>query len=161
MSEDPEALGNIIKGIKKKYDKDKENWRVMGGVDKVGNTDLIISQNPNLWWIKSKAIDQNPMNQRAISYGKELRNIDDDINKEFNRKKIDSKDVFHSLFGMSVPVSQKDIITAAGIQRIAPREMNVLKKRIDNIHPDTELHLRKKINKSWKKNFPIRDNIYL
>ena len=161
MSEDPEALGNIIKGIKKKYDKDKENWRVMGGVDKVGNTDLIISQNPNLWWIKSKAIDQNPMNQRAISYGKELRNIDDDINKEFNRKKIDSKDVFHSLFGMSVPVSQKDIITAAGIQRIAPREMNVLKKRIDGKFPDTELHLRKKINKSWKKNFPIRDNIYL
>ena len=94
MSEDPEALGNIIKGIKKKYDKDKENWKVMGGVDKAGNTDLIISQNPNLWWIKSKAIDQNPINHRAISYGMELRNIDDDINKEFNRKKIDSKEVF-------------------------------------------------------------------
>ena len=69
MSEDTEPLGNIIKGIKKKYDKDKENWKVMGGVDKVGNTDLIISQNPNLWWIKSKAIDLGYPN-RAFSFGK-------------------------------------------------------------------------------------------
>ena len=157
MSEDPEALSNIIKSIKKKYDKDKENWKVMGGVDKAGNTDLIISQNPDLWWIKSKAID--PI--RAISYGKELRNIDDDIAKEINRKKNDPKKVFHSLFGMSVPVNQKDIITAAGIQRIAPREMNLLKKRINIEHPDTEIHLRKKIKKTWKSNFPTRDNIYL
>ena len=160
MSEDPEALSNIIKGIKKKYDRDKENWKVMGGVDKVGNSDLIISQNPNLWWIKSKAIDMGYPN-RAISFGKELRNIDDDILKEFNRKKIDPKEVFHSLFGMSVPVSQKDNVTAAGIQRIAPREMNLLKKRINIEHPDTELHLRKKIKKTWKSNFPTRDNIYL
>lgn len=159
MSEDTEPLGNIIKGIKKKYDKDKENWKVMGGVDKVGNTDLIISQNPNLWWIKSKAIDGTGF--RNISYGKELRNIDDDILNEFNRKKNDPKEVFHSLFGMSVPVSHKDIITAAGIQRIAPREMNLLKKRINSKYPDTELHLRKKIKKTWKRNFPTRDNIYL
>ena len=157
MSEDPETLGRIIKGIKKKYDKDKENWKVYGGVDKNGNSDLLIGQDPNLWYIKSKNID--PF--RAISYGKHLTSIDDNISREINKTKQDSKDVFHSLFGMSVPVSEKDIISAAGLARISPREMNFIKKKIDDRYPNIDKNLRKKVQKSWKKQFPDRDNIYL
>ena len=157
MSEDPETLGRIIKGIKKKYDKDKENWKVYGGTDNTGNSDLLISQDPDLWYIKSKYVD--PF--RAISYGKQLKSIDDDISREINKNKKDSKDVFHSLFGMSVPVSEKDIITAAGLMRVAPREMSLLKKRISDKYPNVGKNLQRKVQKTWKNQFPDRDNIYL
>jgi hypothetical protein len=62
---------------------------------------------------------------------------------------------------MSVPVSEKDIISAAGLARISPREMNMLKKRIGDKYPNIDKNLRRKVQKSWKNQFPDRDNIFL
>ena len=158
---DPEAIGQILKGIKKKYDEDSEDWKVMGGMDEYGNKDLIISQEPNSWWIKSKPIDP----YRSISFGKELQNIDirsidDDIAKEVGKNKTDKRDVFHQLFGMAAP-TEKDLVSAMGIQRVAPKEMSVLKQRISEKNINAELELRRKVRKTWQKQFPDRDNLFL
>ena len=151
-----EGIGKIVKNIKKKYDDDQENWKVMGGTDKEGNHDLIISQNPNAWWLKSKSIDP----YRSITFGKELRNIEDDIQSQMGKKEFDPNDAFHALFGMSVPV-EKDLITALGIQKVAPKEMSYLKRNIEDKNPSLDKKLNSKVKKTWKELYPDRDNVYL
>ncbi len=160
---DIKPISSIVKKIKKKYDDDKEGWSIQGGKDSHGNHDLLISQNPNTWWLKSKPIDP----YRSISYGKELKNLDlkdldQEIASETNQKlKNKKKEAFHSLFGMSVPISDSELVNALGIARVAPKEINTLKHRIDEKYPNSELHLKKKVKKKWQKAYPDRDNIFL
>ncbi|MCP4761917.1 MAG: hypothetical protein GY870_09045 [archaeon] len=158
MSNDPEEVGRILKKVKEKHDKDKENWKVMGGIDSQGNRDLIISQDPSTFWIKSKAIDP----YRSISFGKEMniKSIDDEINCLIGKTKFNPNEAFHQLFGMAAP-SERDIITAAGIERVHPKEMNFLKERVEEKYKNSEINLKKKIRKTWKKQYPDRDNIFL
>ena len=165
MSDDSKIkpISSIVKKIKKKYDEDKEGWQVQGGVDNQHNHDLIISQKPNTWWLKSKPID--PL--RSISFGKEFKNVDltdldQEIASETNQAlKNKKKEAFHSLFGMSVPVSDQELINAMGIARVAPNEMKTLKQRVDEKYPNSEVNLKKKVKKKWKKEYPQRDNIFL
>jgi len=156
---DPEMIGRILQKIKKKYDKDPENWKVMGGVDQMGNKDLIISQDPSAFWIKSKTIDP----YRSISFGKEytVKSLDDEIQQEINKKQFNPNDAFHRLFGMAASVSEKDIISAAGIERIAPKEMKFVKNKINEKFPNSEKNLRKKVRKKWLEDFGDRDNVYI
>jgi len=155
-------ISSIVKKIKKKYEEDKEGWSIQGGKDSHGNHDLVISQNPNTWWLKSKPVDP----YRSLSFGKELKNVDiTDLDQQIaseSRKNLKKKsEVFHSLFGMSVPVSDQELINAMGIARVAPNEMKTLKTRVGQKYPDLELKLKKKVKKKWEKNYPQRDNIFL
>ncbi|TFG20931.1 MAG: hypothetical protein EU530_01905 [Promethearchaeota archaeon] len=155
-------ISSIVKKIKKKYDEDKEGWQVHGGLDSQHNHDLIISQNPNTWWLKSKPVDP----YRSISFGKEFKNVDlTDLDQEIasktNQPLKKKEDILHSLFGMSVPVSDQELINAMGIARVAPREMNTLKNRIDEKNPNSSQELKKKVKKKWEKKYPQRDNIFL
>lgn len=155
-------LSSIIKRIKKKYDEDEEGWKVHGGLDGHNNRDLLISQKPNLWWLKSKPIDP----YRSISYGQELKNVDlTDIDEKIaseakNTMKSKNK-ALHSIFGMSVPVSDQEMINAMGIARIAPKEMQTMKSRVQEKYPNSEKNLKKKVKKKWEKEYPQRDNIFL
>jgi hypothetical protein len=160
---DIKPISSIIKKIKKKYDEDKEGWSVQGGVDNNHNHDLIISQKPNTWWLKSKPVDP----YRSISFGKEFKNVDltdldeeiaSETNKNWKKKK---NEAFHSLFGMTVPVSEQELINAMGVARIAPNEMKTLKHRVQDKYPNTEANLMKKVKKKWEKKYPQRDNIFL
>ncbi|MBD3353244.1 MAG: hypothetical protein GF364_17320, partial [Candidatus Lokiarchaeota archaeon] len=91
MTDDPMPLSKIIKRIKNKYDKDddeeKKNWKVRGGTDEQGNKDMLITRDPDAWYVKSKQID--PV--KHISFGNELyiRNLDEDIQSEIGKKKFD------------------------------------------------------------------------
>lgn len=161
MSDDPLPLGKIIKSIKKKYDEDetKENWKVHGGTDEHGNHDMIISRDPNAWFIKSKAIDP----YHCISFGSELniKSLDDEINQEIGKKKFDPKETFHQLFGMAVPTDEREFITAAGLQKISKPEMNFIKTRVEEKYPNLNRELKKKVKTTWEKQFPERDNLYM
>ncbi|MHA1110125.1 MAG: hypothetical protein ACTSRE_03445 [Promethearchaeota archaeon] len=155
-------ISSIVKKIKKKYEEDKEGWSIQGGKDSHGNHDLVISQNPNTWWLKSKPVDP----YRSLSFGKELKNVDiTDLDQQIaseSKKNLKKKnEVFHSLFGMSIPVSDQELINAMGIARVAPNEMKTLKNRVQQKYPDLELKLKKKVKKKWEKNYPQRDNIFL
>lgn len=161
MTNDPLPLSKIIKGIKKKYDEDddKEAWAVRGGRDSEGNKDMLITKDPDAWYIKSKQVD--PF--RHISYGTELniKSLDDEIAAESGRKKFDPKQAFHQLFGMAVPTSEKELISASGIQRVSKPEMDFVNTRLDERYPNIRNKMRKKVRKTWKKQFPDRDNVYL
>jgi hypothetical protein len=164
MTDNPDIkpISSIVKKIKKKYDEDKEGWSVQAGIDNQHNQDLIISQNPNTWWLKSKFIDP----YRSISFGKELKNVDlTDLDQEIaleSKLPLKNKnEVFHSIFGMSVPITDEELINAMGIARVAPNEMNTLKKRVDDKYPNSELNLKKKVKKKWEKNFPQRDSVFI
>lgn len=159
---DIKPISSIVKKIKKKYDEDKEGWSVQAGVDKEFNHDLVISQNPNTWWLKSKKVDP----YRSITFGKELKNVDltdldQQIASESNQSLKKKNEVFHSLFGMTVPISDQELVNAMGIARVAPNEMATLKNRVQQKYPNSEINLKKKVKKKWEKQYPQRDNIFL
>jgi len=159
--EDIQPLSKIIQSIKKKYDEDeeKEQWRVNGGVDRYGNNDLIISREPNAWYIKNKMID--PM--RALSFGKELyiKDLNTEINAEIQKKKFNPKEAFHQLFGLGVPISEEQFIAATGIQRISKNEMDLIQTKIEEKYPNTEKNLRMKLKKIWEDFYGDREQMYL
>lgn len=161
MTDDPLPLSKIIKGIKKKYDEDdeKDAWSVRGGRDKEGNKDMLITKDPYAWYIKSKKID--PF--RHISFGSEMNisSLDEEIAAEVGKKKFDPKEAFHQLFGMAVPTNEKELISATGIQKVSRPEMDFVNTRIDEKYPNARDKMRKKVKKTWKKQFPDRDNVYL
>ncbi|MHA1338564.1 MAG: hypothetical protein ACTSRZ_02370 [Promethearchaeota archaeon] len=154
-------LSSIIKKIKRKYDEDeeKELWKVHGGEDKHGNKEMIISRDPNAWFIKSKMID--PL--RAISFGKELyiKDLNAEIQAEINKKKFNPHEVFHQIFGMAVPISEKQLIAASGIQRVAKKEMDFIQTKINEKYPNTEKKIRNKLRKTWQTEFSDRESMYL
>lgn len=159
---DIKPISSIVKKIKKKYDEDKEGWQIHGGMDSQHNVDLVINQNPNTWWLKSKAVD--PF--RSITFGKELKNVDlTDLDKEIASETQsltkNNNLAFHSVFGMSVPTSEEEIINAMGIARVSPNEMRTLKHRVQDKYPNSEKNLKKKVKKKWEKKYPQRDNIFL
>ena len=143
---DIKPISSIVKKIKKKYDEDKEGWQVHGGVDSHHNVDLVINQNPNTWWLKSKFVDP----YRSITFGKEFKNVeltdlDKEIASETQTLTKNNNPAFHSIFGMSVPTSEKELINAMGIARVAPKEMKTLKQRVEDKYPNSELKLKKKV----------------
>jgi len=78
---DPEPIDHIMKRMKKKYDEDKETWNVISSEDRDGNREMLINHAPNTWWLKMKQV--NPYNY--LSAGKELHNIDDEINERIGK----------------------------------------------------------------------------
>ena len=66
-----EPIGKILKKIKRRFDADPENWQVVSGVDKLGNKDLFIGQQPRLWQIKSKPL--SPLT--SIAMGTSVRHL--------------------------------------------------------------------------------------
>ena len=67
----------IIKKLKKEYDKDPNDWRVIGSKDEHGNTDTFITKKPNAYWLKSKMLSP----YSSLSMGSIIRNIDRDIDE--------------------------------------------------------------------------------
>ena len=62
----------IIKKMKKEYDKDPNDWRVIGSRDDQGNTDTFITKKPNAYWLKSKMLSP----YSSLTMGTIVRNID-------------------------------------------------------------------------------------
>ncbi|MHA1820083.1 MAG: hypothetical protein ACTSU2_08425 [Promethearchaeota archaeon] len=154
-------ISNILKSIKKKYDEDddKNAWQVHGGRDKYGNYDMIFSRDPDVWMLKSKPID--PF--RNISFGRKLyvKSLDDEINAEIKKSSKDPNEIFHTLFGMSAIASEREIISAFGVQNTDPNRVNMIKNKIDEKYKGLELKLRKKVKKTWNQYYGDRDNVFL
>jgi hypothetical protein len=155
---DPDPIDHVMRKIKKKYDSDQENWSVIGNCDKDGNREMLISQQPNTYWLKMKQI--NPYSHMAL--GTELTNLDDEINKNIgdNSKKIKSPQELMQLFGMVTP-SKKDIIYTAGIERFSPAVGNELKMKIEEKQPDADKNFRKALRQKWEKEYYDREGLYL
>ena len=72
----------MVKRIKQIYDKDREGWRILAGLDGGGRLDLYIAyKNKLLWKLKSKPV--NPFSY--LSVGAEVRDLNYEIIEELLR----------------------------------------------------------------------------
>jgi len=155
IDDEIKPVKEIIKKIKRKYDSDPEDWRVTGCNDKNGNLDTFITHPPNTFWLKSKAI--NPFS--AISYGSVVRHLDDEINKEIDKKL--TPDEMLRLFGFIVPVSSNNAIITSGIERFSQQKGKFLKEKITEKKKSLAQSLARKVDGEFSKRYPQRKNLYI
>jgi hypothetical protein len=155
---DPEPIEEIMQKIKRKWDTDKENWSVLSNFDKDGNKEMIISQTPNAYWLKMRTVTA----YNAMAYGKEIRNLDDDIAKEIKNhpNNVNSQEKMLQLFGMIVP-TRKDLIYTAGIEKVSPPEIQSSKMKIEQKETDADKLFRLYLQKKWEREQELRNNMYL
>ena len=147
----------IIKRLKKEYDKDPNDWRVIGSRDDQGNTDTFITKKPNTYWLKSKMLSP----YSSLTMGSIVRNIDKDIEVEVRKGKALSPDEMFRLFGMVVPIKKDKNIVAAGIEKYSQQHGNYLKEIIGERDSNLEYQMAKRIDEEFTKKHPLRKNLYI
>ena len=158
---DPEPIEKIIKRIKKKWDAYKEGWSVLSGIDRDGNHEMLINQAPNTYWLKMRKITE----RNNMAFGKEIRNIDDEINQHINNGKPNakqSKKDLLRLFGLMVPSKKdKSIYTMAGTEKFSNKEVQNQKDKIEEKDSDADKLYRLYLRKKWEREQELRKNMYL
>ena len=148
-------IRSVVKKMKKEYDKDPKDWRVIGSKDRDGNLDTIISKKPNHFWLKSKQL--SPFS--ALSMGSVVRNLDRDIDEKVG--KMMSPDEMLRFFGMVVPIKENKNIIASGIEKYSQQQGDYLKKVINEKDANLAYQLRHRIDKEFIKKHPQRKNLYI
>ncbi|MFX1313511.1 MAG: hypothetical protein ACFFHD_13010, partial [Promethearchaeota archaeon] len=141
--------------MKKEYDKDPKDWRVIGANDKEGNLDTFITKKPNSFWLKSKQLSP----YSALSMGTVVRNLDKDIDEKVG-KKMSPNDMLR-LFGMIVPIKKDQNIVATGIEKFSQHHGNHIKKIIAEQDPNLGYQLRRRIDEEFTKKHTQRKNLYI
>jgi len=147
----------IIKKLKKEYDKDPNDWSVIGSRDDQGNTDTFITKKPNAYWLKSKMLSP----YSSLTMGTIVRKIDRDIEEEVRKGKPLSPDEMLRLFGMVVPIKKDQNIVAAGIEKYSQLHGNYLKEIIGERDSNLEYQMAKRIDEEFTKKHPLRKNLYI
>jgi len=147
----------IIKKLKKEYDKDPNDWRVIGSKDEHGNTDTFITKKPNAYWLKSKMLSP----YSSLSMGSIIRNIDRDIDESLGIGKNLSPNDLLRLFGMIVPIKKDQNIVATGIEKYSQTHGDYLKKIISERDANLEYQMVRKIDSEFIKKYPQRKNMYI
>jgi hypothetical protein len=150
-----EPINSIVKKMKKHYDKDSKEWRIISNLDKKGNTDTFIEKKPNTYWLKSKAL--NPYS--ALSMGTVIKNLDKEIDEKIG-KEFSPNDALR-LFGMAVPINRNKNIVAAGIEKYSQSHGDHIKQIISEQKPNVGYQMARKIDRKFRKRYPQRDNLYL
>ncbi len=148
-------VSNIIKRMKKEYDKDSKDWRIIGATDKKGNKDTFIEKKPNTFWLKSRKL--SPFS--ALSMGTVVRNIDRDIDKEVHGKELSKEDMLN-LFGMVVPIRRDQNIIASGIENYSTERGNHIRDVIGEKKPNIGYQLARKLDAKFRHLYPRRDEMY-
>ena len=96
---------------------------------------------------------------------KELKNIDEEINKEIRGSTnvslpINSNEDLMHLFGLMVP-SRKDVIYTAGVERFSPKLVAEQKTKIEEKESDADKLFRMYLKKKWEREQELRENMYL
>ena len=147
----------IIKKLKKEYDKDPNDWRVIASKDEHGNTDTFITKKPNAYWLKSKMLSP----YSSLSMGSIVRNIDRDIDESLGFGKNLSPDEMLRLFGMIVPIKKDQNIVAAGIEKYSQTDGDFLKKIVNERDANLGPQMVKRIDEEFTKKHPQRKNLYI
>jgi hypothetical protein len=148
-------ISSVIKKMKKEYDKDRKDWRVIGSNDNHGNLDTFISKKPNTFWLKSKQLSP----YSALSMGTVVRKLDEDIDEKVGRK-MSPNDMLR-LFGMIVPIKNDQNIIASGIEKFSQEHGDYLKKLINDRDPNIGPALGRRIDKEFSKKHPQRRGLYI
>ncbi len=147
-----EPAGDVIRRIKRKYDEEREGWRLLAAADDQGRLDLFItSKEPRLWQLKSKPI--NPY--EFLSLGAEVRNIDEEIRKEI----LMSGDpfLFHAVF----PQTERGNIVARGVGQYSHESIKEIKRLASESDDTLDKELGRKLEELFKRMYPQRAQIYI
>lgn len=138
----------MMKRIKQVYDRDREGWRILAGLDRGGRLDLYIAyRNKLLWKLKSKPV--NPFSY--LSVGAEVRDLNYEILEELLRTGRPFS--FQALF----PQNGVQSIVMLGLGRyIRERKTPVSEseQRLDRI-------LTEKVEELFSKMYPERKTPYV
>lgn len=138
----------MVKRIKQVYDRDREGWRILAGLDGGGRLDLYIAyRNKLLWKLKSKPV--NPFSY--LSVGAEVRDLNYEILEELLRTGRPFS--FQALF----PQNDVQSIVMLGLGRyIRERKTPVSEseQRLDRI-------LTEKVEELFSKMYPERKTPYV
>ena len=148
-------IEDVFKKMKKHYDNDPKDWRIIGSKDKHGNTDTFIGKTPNTYWLKSKML--SPLS--ALSQGTVVKNLDKEIDDVLGNT-LSPNDILR-LFGMVVPVKNDQNIMAAGIEKFSQEHGEFLKKVIDEKNPNLGYQMARKLDEDFTKKHPQRKNLYM
>lgn len=148
-------IRTVIKKMKKEFDKDPKDWRVLGSKDRDGNLDTIITKKPNNFWLKSKQL--SPFS--ALSMGTVVRNLDKDIDEKVGRK-MSPNDMLR-FFGMVVPIKENKSIIASGIENYSQEKGDYVKKLIGERDSNLDSQLRRRVDEEFIKKHPQRKNLYI
>lgn len=148
----------IIKKMKKHYDREPKDWRIIGSKDKDGNYDTFITKKPDAYWLKSKML--NPYS--SLTMGSIVRNIDKEIDEKIEKGRTLSPDEMYRLFGMVVPIKKDQNIMAAGIEKYSQQHGDHLKKVIhEDKDPNLGYQMARRIDEEFTKKYPQRKNLYI
>ena len=164
MSNEIDPIDKTLRKIKKKWEDDKENWAILSNIDRDGNREMMINQNPTTWWLKMKQISP----YKNMAYGKEIRNIGDEISNKIAEQ--GGKDITKNpdimkqlgLFAMGVPIPKKEeFLYTAGMEMHNPNIVKTLKDEICEKDKDADKLYRKYLREKWKRTQQLRDNMYM
>ncbi len=148
-------IHSIIKKLKKEYDKDPKDWRLIGSKDDHGNSDTFIGKKPNTYWLKSKMLSP----YSALSMGSIVRNVDKEIDEGYG--KVLSPNDMIRLFGMVVPVQKDKNVVAAGLEKYSQQHGDYIKKIIKEKDSNLGYQLARRIDEEFTKRHPQRKNLYI
>lgn len=148
-------IKSVMKRMKREYDKDPKNWRIIGTNDNEGNNDTFIEKKPNTFWLKSKQLSP----YSSLSMGTVVRNIDKDIDEKVG-KQMSPEDMLR-LFGMIVPVKNDQSIMAAGIEKYSQTHGNHIKQIIGENNPNLGYQMARKLDDEFTRKHPQRKNLYI
>jgi hypothetical protein len=149
-------IQSVVKKMKKEYDKDPKDWRLVGSSDKHGNSDTFIGKNPNTYWLKSKMLSP----YSALSMGTVVKNIDKEIEENYGGKTLSPDDMLR-FFGMAVPIKKDQNVIAAGIEKYSQQHGDYLKKIINEKHSNLGYKLARRVDEEFTRRYPQRKNLYI
>ncbi len=148
-------ISEIVKKMKKKYDKDPKDWRLIGASDEHGNSDTFIEKKPNTYWLKSKMLSP----YSALSMGSIVRDLNKDIEDDYG-KKLSPNEMLR-LFGMVVPIQKDKNVIAAGIEKYSQQHGDFIKKIISESNPNLGYKLARRVDEEFRKKHPQRSGLYM
>jgi hypothetical protein len=143
-----ESGSQIIKRIKDVYDKDKQGWRVLAGLDTGGRLDFYIAHKDEmLWKLKSKPV--NPYSY--ITVGTEMR----DLNFEIFMKVLKESEPFG--FQALFPQDELKYILMLGLGKYAVKRRTPIFESEKSIDEE----LVKRVEEFFGKTYPERKTSYV
>lgn len=145
------SLETILAEIKKEYDKDKKDWRIISGGDSL-SLDSFILQHDRAWQLKMDFI--RPF--EVMGLGSKITKIDEKIQQKVRNNGMPF------LFEMLVPQPKDQWLVARGLSsHVDQQNLVKLKKSVTKGFGPIDLELRKELDRLIDKKFPMKRKQYL
>lgn len=129
-------IDEIIRDIKKEFDKEKEGWEVLRGRDKRGHYDTYVLGPDSLYQMKTEL--KNPYQPIGVG-SKIMKSPDEDIKLKFKGKTFPFSEIY--------PHKEKAAIIAMGIGKYSPSSSKNLKNIISSQQEKLDVKLNRELNK--------------